>query len=99
MVVEKIEDYQAILHELTELFANLKFRQQLIRRGLPLTTTWDEVKYNPVHREDFVNSVLKILRVAATLKYTLLYPECSKSMLILFRQTLRKDDCSQPNGG
>ena len=50
---------------------------------MPLTTTWDEVKYDSKWRADFVNSMLKLLRMAALLKYIMQYPELSKSSGLL----------------
>lgn len=46
---------------------------------MPLTTTWDDVRYDTNKRADFVNSMLKLLRMAALLKYIMQYPELSKS--------------------
>ena len=78
-IIPRQGDALHIIQELTELFANLKFKQQLLRRGMPLTTTWDDVRYDTNKRADFVNSMLKLLRMAALLKYIMQYPELSKS--------------------
>ena len=97
-IVPRQGDALHIIQELTELFANLKFKQQLLRRGMPLTTTWDEVKYDPNRRADFVNSMLKLLRMAALLKYIMQYPELSKSTPFSPRQTVRETDQCEPDG-
>lgn len=54
--------------ELTNVFANLAFRQHLMRRGLPLTTKWEDVKYDEDKRDDFVTTILHVLRCASLWK-------------------------------
>jgi hypothetical protein len=75
------------LKTMTVLFANLKFRQQLLLKQLPLDTPWDDLKYNPAH-SDVVTSLLKLLRMAALMKYITQYTRLSKSRPFLLEHKI-----------
>ena len=68
-----------MLHQLTELCVNLKYRQWLLRRGLPLDTDFLDAKAS--HRSDLTASMMRLLHMAALLKYVTQFREMSQSTL------------------
>ena len=66
------------LKHMTLLFTNLKYRQLLQRKQLAHDHPWDDLKYDAQHT-DVVNSLMKLLRMAALMKYITQYTRLSKS--------------------
>lgn len=60
------------------MFANLKLKQLLIRKKIPLETTWYDIK-DDSRNADLINSLLRLLRIAAFMKYMMMYPKMNKS--------------------
>ena len=70
---------RALLHQLTEVCVNLKYRQWLLRRGLPLATSYLDAKAS--HRQDLTTAMTRLLHMAALLKYVSQYKEMARSSL------------------
>ena len=70
---------RALLHQLTATCVNLKYRQWLLRRGLPLDTAWLDAK--SAHQADLTAAMIKLLHMAALLKYITQYREMAQSRL------------------
>jgi hypothetical protein len=78
-------DITAAIGQLSNLFVSLKFKQlAAIRRieGQP----WTDVKYDAKHA-GVVQSMLKILRMAALMKYIMQYPRMHKSNITMTQKT------------
>ncbi len=90
ILIEHEKDVTQIFDQITNLFAQLKFRQQLVRRGLPLDTVWPDA-YSTSEMQNVRHSMVKLLRMAALMKYIMQYHMLSTGMSTVTSENSDRD--------